>query len=69
MVFKGKAKELVSKELDKKVFLLYWNSLVRKFFEQKKGKRTIFRFYYKRLEIFKSVRLFFVLIYEHVLNT
>lgn len=64
MVFKGKAKEL-----DKKVFLLYWNSLVRKFFEQKKGKRTIFRFYYKRLEIFKSVCLFFVLIYEHVLNT
>lgn len=69
MVFKGKAKELVSKELDKKVFLLYWNSLVRKFFEQKKGKRTIFRFYYKRLEIFKNIRLFFVLIYEHVLNT
>lgn len=68
MVFKGKAKELVSKELDKKVFLLYWNSLVRKFFEPKKGKIT-FRFYYKRLEIFKSVRLFFVLIYEHVLNT
>lgn len=64
MVFKGKAKEL-----DKKVFLLYWNSLVRKFFEQKKGKRTIFRFYYKRLEIFKNIRLFFVLIYEHVLNT
>lgn len=44
MVFKGKAKELVSKELDKKVFLLYWNSLVRKFFEQKKGKRLLFDF-------------------------
>lgn len=44
MVFKGKAKELVSKELDKKVFLLYWNSLVRKFFEPKKGKRLLFDF-------------------------
>lgn len=39
MVFKGKAIEL-----DKKVFLLYWNSLVRKFFEQKKGKRLLFDF-------------------------